>query len=188
MDESAETAARQALAKGERRMVLDILMRAYGDLLYRHCAAMLRDAALTDETHQTVFVQAWRDLERFKGDSSFKSWLFAIARHRCLDALKIRRRFFKRFEARETLPDGADPSPSAEAKLAHASLGGPLSRCLDKLTPEVRSAVLLRYREGISYTEMADIAGEQAGTLQRRVARALPALRACLEAQGVASP
>jgi RNA polymerase sigma-70 factor (ECF subfamily) len=185
MDEAAETAARQALARGERRMVLDILMRAYGDAIYRHCAAMLRDAALTDETHQVVFVQAWRDLDRFAGNSSFKSWLFAIARHRCLDAAKIRRRFFRRFEAREVLPDGADPAPTPEAKLAHASLGAPLSRCLDRLTPEVRSAVLLRHREGMSYTEMADIAGEQAGTLQRRVARALPALRECLESQGV---
>jgi RNA polymerase sigma-70 factor (ECF subfamily) len=186
MNDDAEAEARAAWTRGDRRAVLDVLMRAYGDAIYRHCAVMLRDAALTDETHQVVFVQAWRDLDRFAGQSSFKSWLFAIARHRCLDASKARRRFFRRFEAREVLPDGADPAPGPEARLAHASLATPLSRCLERLTPAVRSAVLLRYHEGVSYAEMAGIAGEQAGTLQRRVARALPALRECLEAQGVA--
>ena len=54
-------------------------------------------------------------------------------------------------------------------------------RALLRLDPEVRMAVLLRFDEGMSYVAMAAVCGVPAGTLQARVARALPLLRRWLE-------
>ena len=56
-----------------------------------------------------------------------------------------------------------------------------LAACLGKLAPAAREAVVLRYQQELSYDEAAAIAGERPGTLQRRVARALPVLRTCME-------
>jgi DNA-directed RNA polymerase specialized sigma24 family protein len=58
-----------------------------------------------------------------------------------------------------------------------------LEACLMSLSPAARDAILLHYQQDLSFEEAAEIAGEKPGTLQMRVARALPALRACLEAR-----
>jgi RNA polymerase sigma-70 factor (ECF subfamily) len=70
----------------------------------------------------------------------------------------------------------AESGPATRIEVAHA-----LERCLDALAPSSRLAVLLRYREGFSYREMAEICCEPPTTLQRRVAGALLVLRRCLE-------
>jgi RNA polymerase sigma-70 factor (ECF subfamily) len=175
-----EAEAQDALARGDLRMALTVLMQEYGDDIYRHCRQVVGDDDLADEVHQTVFVQAYRDLPGFTGRSSLRSWLYAIARHRCLDALKITRRWRRRFLAGPTLPDRAAPVVDVETRAELAALG----RALEKLKPDVRIAVLLRYQEGLTFEEMADICGERATTLQARVARALPLLRRWME-QGV---
>ncbi|HEU5056554.1 MAG TPA: hypothetical protein VFU21_08505, partial [Kofleriaceae bacterium] len=52
-----EDEAREALARGDHRAALTILMQAYGRDLHRHCYQVLRDRDLADDVHQTVFVQ-----------------------------------------------------------------------------------------------------------------------------------
>lgn len=173
-----------ALRRGDTRAAVEGMMRLYGQPIYRFCLSFLNNPEMAEEVHQTVFIQAYRDAGRFSGGSSLKSWLYAIARHRCLDAVKIKRRRDKRFDAPGDLPETGDQRPSPEEQVAAASLAGPLKRCLDQLAPHVRSAVLLRHQEGLSYADMAAALGEKAGTIQARVARALPALRACLRSEG----
>jgi RNA polymerase sigma-70 factor (ECF subfamily) len=160
-------------------------MDRHGDEIYRHVRLVVGDADLADEVHQAVFIQAYRALEDFQGRSSFRSWLYAIARHRCLDALKLRRRFWRRFRVGEPGPDRADPRPNPEDRLTAVSSGKALERCLSRLAPKVRVAVLLRCQEELSYEEMSLICGERPATLQARVARALPKLQGWLAELGV---
>jgi RNA polymerase sigma-70 factor (ECF subfamily) len=172
-----EEQALSALDRGERARVITLLMRGYGADIYRHCRLVCGDRDLADEVHQTVFVQAFRDLGTFSRRSSFRTWLLAIARHRCFDALKISRRWRRRFTLSRKLPDAPDPRASSEAEVELAGAQVALAAALAKLPANARSAVLLRYQEGLSFEEMAEICGERATTLQARVARALPVLR-----------
>lgn len=166
----------------EWRAALNALMGRYGVAVYRFCRQMLRDEALVDDVHQQVFVQAYRDLPRFQQRSQLRTWLFGIARHRCLDAIKIQGRRDRRFPLDDEPGAGdAAPGPSALDQLSFAEISGALEQCLDELAPAAKSAVLLRYREGLPFDQMAGVFGEKAGTLQARVARALPVLRRCLE-------
>jgi RNA polymerase sigma-70 factor (ECF subfamily) len=171
------------LEKGDERGALTALMARYGVPVYRFCRQMLRDEALADDVHQQVFVQAFRDLPRFERRSALRTWLFGIARHRCLDAIKIEGRRGRRFPLDDE--PGADQesggAPSVVDRMAAAEMAGALEHCLDELAPGTKSAVLLRFREGLGFEEMAVLADEKAGTLQARVARALPVLRKCLE-------
>ena len=96
-----------------------------------------------------------------------------------------KRRRDRRFEAPGDLPEAASGAPSPEDQVAAATLAAPLTACLDALAPHTRAAVLMRHQEGLSFTQMSEVFQEKAGTLQARVARALPALRACLEAAGL---
>ncbi len=168
------------LTTGDVRGALRILMKRHGTALYRFCRETLRDAALADDVHQQVFVEAYRDLVRFRGQSSVRTWLYSIARHRCLDALKGRRRWTNRFknEAGEEL---AGANPTAGERIDDARLRDAMAKCLDELGEHVRTAVLLRYQQGFSYEEMATVCRDKPGTLQARVVRALPVLRRCIE-------
>ena len=171
-----------ALAVGDRQRAFALLMERYGDQVFRYAVAVTGDAQLAEEVRQQVFVEAYRDLPRFESRSPLRGWLFRIVRHRCLDATKASRRWGLRYKN----------EPSLESELYDAALGdqldvrrlaGILEGCLSELAPAAREAVLMRYQQELSYDEAAAITGERPGTLQQRVARALPVLRKCVETQ-----
>lgn len=184
---AGERKALEALDRGDHRTALQALMDTYGDALYSFCLRMVRDPELAADVHQTVFVQAWEGFARYSRRSTLRGWLYGIARHRCLDALKSLRRRQKRFEVVEDLPEPEEGAKveDPEERLAGDDLARALSRCLANLVPQVRLAILLRFKEGFSYPEMSHQCNERPATLQARVARALPVLRRCLELQGV---
>ena len=181
-----ERAALAALDRGSSDDALALLMREYGSAVYRYCRQMMADDDLAQEVQQMTFVQAHEGLARFARRSSLRSWLFGIARHRCLDHLKMHRRRYKRFGPIEEASDLPEPGGSAEDRLSERSVARVLESCLRGLAPRVRTAVLLRYQQGLSYPEIARLSSEKVPALQVRVARALPLLRRCLEEKGVA--
>lgn len=181
-----ERAALAALDRGKIDDALVVLMREYGTAVYRYCRQMVTDDDLAQEVQQMTFVQAHEGLARFGRRSSLKTWLFGIARHRCLDILKMHRRRTKRFGPIEEAPEMPEPVSSVEDRLSERSVARILESCLRGLAPRVRTAVLLRYQQGLSYPEIARLSNEKAPALQVRVSRALPLLRRCLEEKGVA--
>ena len=180
-----EDQALRALAGGDRDRALTLLMSAYALPLYRYCLAMLRQPEMAEDVHQTVLLQAYQGLGRFGGRSSFRTWLFGIAHHRCLDALKAHRRRTNRFASLDDEPDRPGAGDAPEAYVAGREMAQALRSCLDALRAPVRAALLLRYHAGLSYVELESACGERAPTLQARVSRALPLLRRCLEERGV---
>jgi RNA polymerase sigma-70 factor (ECF subfamily) len=165
------------VARGELAAATQRLMKRHGARIYRYCRSALRDVSLADDVHQQVFMEVLRDLPRFGGRSSVLSWVLAIAHHRVLDAAKARRRAGARHRPADTTA-AIDLAPWPDELLDDARLRQVLAACVDELAPPIRAAVLLRYQQGLSFDEMAEICGEQAGTLQARVQRALPRLRA----------
>jgi RNA polymerase sigma-70 factor (ECF subfamily) len=160
-------------------------MAAYGRMVYAYCCRMLVDPDQAKDVHQTTFVQAFEDLDRFDERSSLRTWLFGIARHRCLDALKARRRRQHRLDSLEVVQHVADPSVGVEEMAAARERRVALTACLEQLEPHERDAVMLRFEHEFSYPEMAVICKKRAPALQARVARALPKLRECLQSKGV---
>jgi len=165
---------------GDLAGAVRLLMTRYGTGMYRYCREALRDGALADDVHQQVFIEALRDLPRFQRRSTVRVWLFAIARHRVLDAAK-KRRLDKACVDDCVAIEVADPAPSPAEALDDARLHQALAAAVAELPADVRSALLLRYQQGFSFAEMATICGEQASTLSARVKRALPVLRRKIE-------
>lgn len=160
------------------------LDRLYGDAIYRYIRAMLPDDDTAHDVWQNVFLQAYRDLHSFSGRSSMKTWLYQIARHRCLDELRSRRRRQKRMTLVDTPPDVADNTASADELLREQQKLRVLHDCLQTLSPDARAAVILRYVDGFSYQESAEVCGDKPETLRARVSRALPVLRGCIQTKG----
>ena len=170
-----------ALRAGDKRRALILMMDRYGDIVLRYGYAMSRDRQVAEEVRQQVFVEAYRDIGRFAGRSSLQTWLLGITRHRCLDAAKARSRWNNRFKNEPDDEPVAEHDPGIE--IDKSRLASMLAGCLDKLAPAAREAVVLRYQQELSYEQAAAITREQAGTLQQRVARAMPVLRKCVEAR-----
>jgi RNA polymerase sigma-70 factor (ECF subfamily) len=157
------------------------LMQRHGTAVYRYGREALQDAVLADDVHQHVFLDAFRDLPRFQHRSTLRVWLFAIARHRVLDAIRRRRRAPAYIDEAE-LCEPPDPRPSPEESIDDARLRAALVASIAELDANSRTALLLRYQQGFTFEEMATICGEKPGTLAARVMRALPRLRARIEA------
>jgi len=162
--------------RGDRDRALALLMERYGDRVYRFAHAMTRDAAAAEDVRQQVFIEAYRDFSRFERRALLRTWLFGIVRHRCLDAAKIQRRWWRRFKNDPPEDPEAEPPDLDRGRLARL-----LVSCLAKLQPRSREAVVMRYVEELAYEEAAVITGELAGTIQQRVGRALPVLRRCVD-------
>ena len=171
-----------ALRANDMRRALTLMMNRYGDEVFRFALVLTHSHHLADEVRQQVFVEVYRDLPSFEGRASLRSWVFGITRHRCLDATKKNKRWTNRFK-NEPPPDEESDDHEPERELDRSKLARLLAACLAKLAPAARDAVVLRYQQELSYDEASVIAGDHAGTLQQRVARALPALRRCLNAR-----
>jgi RNA polymerase sigma-70 factor (ECF subfamily) len=167
-----------------RRETIHALMAEHGAKIHAQCVRTLQDRTLADDVVQQVFVQAYRDLDQYEPRASIQSWLAAIARHRCLDALRARYRQARRLAVKDNTDKIPDQPPSVEAQLDATKIMEALAVALSDLPLSTRVCVLLHYQDGLSYQEIAQQLGVRPATLQARVRRAMPLLRAALERRG----
>jgi RNA polymerase sigma factor (sigma-70 family) len=174
-----------SIRRQDWRRVLEILMQEHGSSIFNFLRVTLQDHALAEDLLQSIFVEVYTALPQLKEIPSWRAWLYRVARHRALDAMRARRRWRFRVDVDSPVtPDSAEPA-SHEGRLEQAELRHGLDECLRALPPATRIALLLRYEEGLTYDEIARIATERPAVVQARVARALPLLRACLQKKGI---
>lgn len=166
---------------GDLATTLRVLIQAYGKSLRHYCWRLLRDEELMKDVYQTVLMQAFEALPSFSGRSPFRVWLYAIARHRCMDTLQATRSRSRYVVNQEEVPDVPDPHATPEEQVMSAELFATLRAQLQRLPHKARQALELRYGEQLSYEEMALRCGERAATLRVRVARALSQLHCLME-------
>ncbi|HEX2575109.1 MAG TPA: sigma-70 family RNA polymerase sigma factor, partial [Aquihabitans sp.] len=127
-------------------------------------AAHLVDRGAADDLTQEVYERAIKGLASFRGESSARTWLLAIARRTCIDT--IRRR------TRTRVRDGRLRDLAVDRSLDRADHRVELEDLLAGLDPDRRSAFVLTQLLGYSYAEAADVCGCPVGTIRSRVARA----------------
>jgi RNA polymerase sigma-70 factor (ECF subfamily) len=145
----------------------DVGLRA---LAYR----LLGSRERMDDALQEAYVQAFRALPHFRGESAPGTWLYRITYNACLDELRRSRNVVPL----ESLRERADPRPGAEETM---SVRGDLADALAKLAPEDRAAVLLVDAQGFDYRGAAEVLGIPEGTVASRLSRARAALRRLLD-------
>lgn len=173
------------LDRGDRRGAVALLITTHDEMVFAYCVRMLRDRDLAEDVAQQVFTEAYRDIHRFRRESSLRTWLIGIARHRCGDAIKSQNRRSAKIELNpDTVTDHVDPASTQTEQLDRARLAAALEDCLGELSEEIRATILLRFLSEMTYEEMSKELGKKADTLCVRVARALPLLKDCLERKG----
>lgn len=158
------------------------LMQQYGDELYRLCLSITKAPDAAADALQQVFIKAHAALGGFEGRASYRTWLFSIARNQCLDDVKAARRREAVHEQRADYDAATKDDSSVDTH--RDQLKQILDRCLGKLDPAIRTAVVLRFAHECSFVEIESITGEHRKKVQAQVRRALPALRGCVESSG----
>ena len=143
------------------------LVRATQSDVWRLCAA-LGDPQSADDLTQETYLRAFGSLHRFEGRSSLRTWLLAIARRVCADAVRTRRRRPFSLVRDEVDLDALAGGDSADS----VGEGAVVSDLLDRLDADRREAFVLTQLLGLSYAEAAEVAGCPVGTIRSRVARA----------------
>jgi RNA polymerase sigma-70 factor (ECF subfamily) len=164
MDEQVDdvTAAALRARRGDDAAAAAFVRATQADV-WRLCVG-LGSRAAADDLAQETYARAFASLHRFLGRSSARTWLLAIARRVCADA--VREAVRTRAVATSAMTEsrglrGADPAESVA-----------LRGLLDVLDPDRREAFVLTQVVGLSYAEAADVCNCPVGTIRSRVARA----------------
>jgi RNA polymerase sigma-70 factor (ECF subfamily) len=154
------------------------LIRRYQDRVYNLCRYMLRDPQDAQDAAQDVFLKAYRGIKEFRPEASLYTWLCRIAVNTCIDyKRKSRRDALKKEPLPEDLPS-TEPF-SAELYESRENTAA-IQAALQKLPEKLRTAIVLREIDGLSYEEVAEVLHASVGTVKYRISRAREELRRIL--------
>ncbi len=168
------------------------LLRRYSGELSRYLARYLGDAALAEDVLQDTFLLVHAKCNLYQDGWPARPWLYAVALHRAVDAL----RRAKRLPRLRLDPTHAADEPGSLLELLAGDGPGPLEELQERerqewvresvarLPDPLRQALVLTYYQGLSYAEVADLLAVPLGTVKSRLHGAIARMRAMAERSG----
>lgn len=165
----------------------ETIVRRYSGMVFGLAARLVGPFDAEDVVQET-FLRAFRSLVSFRGESSLKTWLYAIA----LNRVRARRGTLARLRVRfgaggsgptpdfSLLDTAADPQRTPEENALLSDQRRRLRKAVLDLPEEFRMAVVLRDLEGLSYEEVASVLSVPVGTVRSRLARGRALLKEAL--------
>jgi RNA polymerase sigma-70 factor (ECF subfamily) len=154
------------------------LYEEYGAKIHTLARYLLGSRVAAEDAVQSVFLKAFQHRERFRGEADARTWLWRIAVNHCHDELRRRKRV-EEVPLDEVL-GWANDEQSPELRHRVKQIDEIVARAILQLSPKLRTVVVLRYVEELSYPEIAAVLGLSIGTVSSRIARALEALETIL--------
>ncbi|GAA5184594.1 RNA polymerase sigma factor RpoE [Niveibacterium umoris] len=165
------------------KQAFGLLVSKYQRKLARLLSRMIRDPAEVEDVTQEAFIKAYRALPAFRGDSAFYTWLYRIGINtaknylvsqgrRAPTSTDIDSEEAEGYEEGDLLRDNDTP----ERLLLTKQIGETVNVAIEALPEELRTAIVLREIEGLSYDEIATVMGCPIGTVRSRIFRAREAI------------
>ncbi|TVO53315.1 MULTISPECIES: RNA polymerase sigma factor RpoE [Denitromonas] len=172
----------ERVQRGDKQ-AFGLLVSKYQRKLLRLLSRLIRDPAEVEDVAQETFIKAYRALPAFRGESAFYTWLYRIGVNTAKNYLVAQRRRaptttgFNSEEA-ETFDDGDQLRDinTPERLMMSRQIGQTVDIAMEALPEELRTAIVLREIEGLSYEEIAGIMECPIGTVRSRIFRAREAI------------
>lgn len=171
-----------ARAQAGDRRAFDLLVLKYQQKVAGLIGRYLRDPNEVQDVAQEAFIKAYRALGGFRGESAFYTWLYRIAINAAKNHLASRGRRPPRddleMEVAEQLESGGRlrEMGTPENHLLSEEIAQTVQKALDELPEDLRTAIVLRELEGLSYEEIAEAMDCPIGTVRSRIFRARDAI------------
>lgn len=147
-----------------RNFAFDQLVRSYQEMLYYHIRRIVHSHQDADDVLQNAFMKAWRNIEKFRGDSQLKTWLYRIATNESLNHLrKVQKR---KYQDLEKLEDNLQYSRQNNDTLSGEEIQQKLKAALATLPERQLLVFNMRYYDEMKYDEIAEVLEVTVGSLK----------------------
>jgi RNA polymerase sigma-70 factor (ECF subfamily) len=175
---------RELVARVQRgdKKAFDVLVLKYQQKVANLVARYIRDPGETLDVTQEAFIKAYRALPGFRGESAFYTWLYRIAINTAKNYLVSMGRRPPGSDVDSESAELQDTSgrmkdtDTPEHQLLTAEIANTVQQAIDELPEDLRTAVVLRELEGMSYEEIANAMSCPIGTVRSRIFRARDAI------------
>jgi RNA polymerase sigma-70 factor, ECF subfamily len=171
----------ERIAKGDR-LAMQVLFARHHVRVYRFVLRLVGNQSVAEDLISEVFLDVWRQADRFEGRSAVSTWMLAIARFKALSVMRKKPEEELDDEAASAIEDTADDPEVAMQKKDKSQV---LRKCLEALSPEHREIIDLVYYHEKSVEEVAEIVGIPENTVKTRMFYARKKLAELLKAAGV---
>lgn len=166
-----------------------LLISAYEKKILNFTYRILSSKEDAEDVTQEVFVKAYRAIASFDNKSSFQTWIYKIAQNAALDFLRKQKRrggkknvsLYAEDEDGEYEIPIADKKNEPYSELRKKEAQNALEKAMEELGADQKEVIVLRDIQGFGYDEIAEITGENLGTVKSRISRARLLLRKKLE-------
>ncbi len=164
------------------KLAMQALFRRHNVRVYRFALCFVRDEALAEDVVNEVFVDVWRNANRFDGNSQVSTWILAIARFKALSSLRRHKDDALDDVEAAAIPDTADDPEIAMQKKDRVAI---LRECMSHLSLDHREIIDLVYYHEKSIVEVAEIVGVPENTAKTRMFHARQRLSKLLQQAGI---
>lgn len=178
---TADAALVQRVKQGDRS-AFDLLVVKYQHKILNLIMRYVKDPSEALDVAQEAFLKAYRAMPSFRGDSAFYTWLYRIAINTAKNHLVAARRRPMNLEFEVTESENFEPfamlrdGDTPERLALTDEIGEAINKAVDDLPDELRTAILLREIEGMSYEQIAEAMECPVGTVRSRIFRAREAI------------
>jgi RNA polymerase sigma-70 factor (ECF subfamily) len=189
MSDPSDAVLTRGACAGEQQ-AFEMLVKRYQTPLFNFIYHFVGDYDQACDISQEVFLRLYLSLSSLEVDKPLKSWLFQVARNRCIDEIRRRQRHALDFSYlmqgdylsnESRLDQIIDPGPLPGEVFEQHDLQCLLQQAIASLPPKLRTIVMLRYTTQLSFPQIACMLDMQAATVKTYFARAKVRLRQALE-------
>jgi RNA polymerase sigma-70 factor, ECF subfamily len=174
------------LRSGAREQAFERLLGRYESKVFRLCCALLRNTARAQDAAQESWIRIWKAMDSYDGRAAWSTWLYTIARNRCLTAIERHRQLDSLSD--EAVELEADSVSAQQPVSVSDDRHAVLAELIQSLPERLRRPLLLFYYEERSVSEVSDMLGFPEGTIKSLLFRARAALATRLRDLGMHDP
>ncbi|TAF96970.1 MAG: RNA polymerase sigma factor [Runella slithyformis] len=160
----------------QRNSFFEELYERYADKVYRKCLSFVKDKARAEDFTHDIFIKLILRVGTFKETAKFSTWLFSITYNYCIDQVRVIKK-----DAEQALEDDIEIIDEVEDGAEMEMEAQKLRQVLEKIAPDERTILLMKYQDDFSIKEIADTFGLTESAVKMRLKRTKEKLRKLYE-------
>ncbi len=163
----------------------EALVQRHQNRVYRMVLQMLGSEEDAWDTSQEVFIKVFNARANYVKDAKFTTWLYRIANNAVIDKIRQNKRNHRMISMDYSIQEPRSNEPTTHHHIALKEVKGQMSQALHRLTERQRGMVILKYYEGCSVKEIAEVFDCASGTVKATLFQAVKQLREGLAKSGI---